>query len=346
MSRRFPEQYSTRLRTILKAISIGEPNVVGSAVDPRLMYSADVDCIQELPVTTGNVRKFQRMVQRADKVGTITDLKIGEFPEWNLLSKVKIGKRGVRKYNQGKELAHLKGLYDSKIIGHDEFMLGTDLLKPKLSLEEFFVAQKALRFGVFRWSKAEVLQGEKVLSDGSQLRLMDAFKSPGITKLDLVAWDGLKYIEVSNILLWRKRKGDYYAKMGPSIQDNILQFLLEGNYMKVAKRMFALAKGKGQVRVLDRLLPILNSQLGKLYIVLSDLKLLEEFPNATTTARRRKQLDLMRNAVAKLYYPEFEGAVPSTKLIPVLEDVLQREVRDALKEADLLPIPSTYLPAE
>lgn len=346
MNRMFPEQYSARLRTLLKAVSIGEPNIVGSAVDPRLMYSADVDCIQELPVSAGNVRKFQRMVVRADKVGTITDLKIGEFPEWNLLTKVRVGKRGVRNYKQGKELAHLKELYDASVVSHDEFMFGMKLLKPKLTLEEFFVAQKALRFGVFRWNKKEVLQGEKVLRDGTRLSLADAFKSKGITKIDLVAWDGLKYIELSNILLWRKRKGDYYAKMGPSIQDNILQFQLEGNYMKVAKRMFALAKSKGRVQIVQSLLSILNSQLGKLYVVLSDLKLLEEFPEATTTARRRKQLDLMRNAVAKLYYPELERATPSLKLIPLLEEVLQREVKSALEDVGLLPIPSTYLPAE
>lgn len=346
MSRQFPEQYSARLRTILKAISIDKPNVVGSAVDPRLMYSADVDCIQELPVTASNVRKFQRMVQRADKVGTITDLKIGEFPEWNLLTKVRVGKRGLRNYKQGQELAHLKQLYDSSVVTHDEFMLGVKLLKPKLSLGEFFLAQKQLRFGVFRWSKSEVVQGEKVMRDGNRLSLQEAFKTKGITKIDCVAWDGLKYIEVSNILLWQKRKGSFYAVMGPSIQDNILQFEKEGNYMKIAKRMFALAKGNGRSKVVESLLSILNSQLGKLYIVLSDLKLLEEFPEATTTLRRRKQLDLMRNAVAKLYYPEFDGATPSLNLIPLLEEVLQREVKTALHDAGLLPIPSTYLPSE
>lgn len=59
MEREFPDQYSKPLTKVLKAISFGTPNVVGSSADHRIMYAADYDLIESVILRRGSARKFQ-----------------------------------------------------------------------------------------------------------------------------------------------------------------------------------------------------------------------------------------------------------------------------------------------
>jgi hypothetical protein len=79
-------------------------------------------------------------------------------------------------------------------------------------------------------------------------------------------------------------------------------------------------------------------------LVTVDLEVLEDFPQAITQSRKREELDLMRDRFAKLYFPQFNKATPSLKLLPELEETLQSEVEKVMKEARLLPVPRDYLP--
>jgi len=79
------------------------------------------------------------------------------------------------------------------------------------SCRELVEARKELRFGVLRWTPREVKAGVKKYR-GRMFRLEEALKSPGITKLDLVAWVKDKYVEVSNIVLWT-HGGEPYADL-------------------------------------------------------------------------------------------------------------------------------------
>lgn len=345
MDRQFPEQYSKQLVKVLEAISIGTPNLVGSSVDHQILYSADFDLIEEVILNRASSRTFINKIKKLNKIGTVVDLKIGEISEWNLLQKPYIHKNKVHKYDQGDELKHLSKLWSDEIITHEEFMEAQKLLADHLTPHEFLIAKKQLRFGILRWTSKEVYEGYKTLRNDSIIYLDDAFKTKGITKIDLVAWVNSKYIEVSNIILWTNSKGKFYPSLKnlkKGLAEDIILYEAEGNYLKLAKRMLSLAKASNDITNIQKLTEILNSPIGKLYVVLADLVILQDFPDAITPARKRIELDLLRDQFAKLFYPELNNAIPNLKLIPKLNEVLQRETYKVLKLKNLLPIPADY----
>ena len=330
--RLYPEQYSPEVRRVLKAMSLTTVSVLGSADDPTIMYSGDYDMLEVAPV---NVRGFQALVARASKCGTITDVKVGEVPEWNLVASP---------YSQTAELKRLGELWQKGIVTDTEVKNAKKVLKPHLGLREVLLAREELRFGVLRWTPAEVREG--VLSyRGHTFHLDESMRTTGITKVDLVAWANEKYIEVSNILLWTAGGKTFVPEedLAQSLGEDILTYEVEGAYMKVAKRMYSIAKAKNSEDA-ELLRDILNSHLGALYTVVSDLELLRDFPDATTKARRKKELEVMRDRMAKLYYPEFQDATAPSKLLPELKEVLERETREALRKAKLLPLSAPYKP--
>ena len=341
--REFPTQYSKPLVRVLKAISF-TPNVVGSSADQRILYSADYDLVETVILRRNSVKKFQTKIHNLQKVGKIVDIKCGEISQWNLLKKAYVQDSKVHKYDQKAELQHLSALWQNEIITHDEFMTASTLLKPHLNPIELLEAKKELRFGLLRWTVEEVMQGYKELRDEEIFYLDEAFKSKGITKVDLIVWITDKYVEVSNIILWSNRSGSPYAyipALTKGLKEDILQYEAEMNYVKVAKRMYSLAKQFKDTSIVEALTNILNSPIGKLYMVVADMEVLEEFPKAITQARKRKELDSLKDQFAKLYFPELHSATPATKL-SYLKEILQDETEKALKNAKLLPIPRDY----
>ena len=72
------------------------------------------------------------------------------------------------------------------------------------------------------------------------------------------------------------------------------------------------------------------------------MEILEEFPQAIIQSRKRKELDLLKDDFAKLYFPDLIHATPNTKLT-YLREVLQENMKKSLKNANLLPIPRDYI---
>lgn len=331
--RLFPQQFSAPVRKLLDQVSFGPPDVMGSAGEHRAMYAADYDLLEFMTFRgKATVKAFQTKVAKLASTYCVTDVKCGEVSEWNLLQ----GKG----YDQAKELAHLRRLWQEKVITDAEHKLGKRLLKPTLSVAEKVAARKQLRFGILRWTPAEVKAGVKQTRLDKPIRLEDAMTSKGITKVDILAWVKDTYAEVSNIILWTSRSGKPYAhipEVVQSLKEDIAYYLSEGNYFKAAKRMLSIAKNRKEVAQQEKLLAILNSPLGHISTVVSDLKVLKEFPQCVTAEKKRQELDSLRDAMAKLYYPEFFKAKSPAKLLPALEETLQREAKKALEEAGFLP---------
>jgi len=286
---------------------------------------------------SSSLRDFQALVREAQKVGTITDIKCGEVREWNLLTSAD--------YDQQEELKHLGTLWQAGYLENEELAMAKKMLKPSLTIPELVRARKELRFGILRWTPAEVQAGHKRFRN-KVFYLEDAFKSTGITKIDVVAWIKDKYVEVSNIILWT-HDGSRYAKLRrlkDAVSEDIILFQEEKNWVKVAKRMLTIAKEEGYLTDVQKLQSILNSPLGAVYTVVSDLEVLDEFPEAVTPAKKREELDLMRDRMAKLYFPEFDGASDPKKLLPRLREVLQDEMEKELRKEHLLPVRKDYLP--
>lgn len=335
--RLFPQQFSAPLRKLLTEVSFTTPDVMGSSGDHKILYAADYDLLEFVPLHgKATVKAFQKKVASLASKVCVTDIKCGEVSEWNLLQS--------KTYDQAAELAHLRRLWQEKVITDAEKKLGESLLKATLSTADRVAARKKLRFGVLRWSPAEVKAGVKMSRLDKPIHLEDAMKSKGITKVDVLAWVKDKYVEVSNIILWTSRAGKPYAhipELLTALREDIAYYVHDGNYFKAAKRMFSIAKNRKEVAQQEKLLAILNSPLGAISTVVSDLKVLKEFPTCVAD-KKREELDALRDRMAKLYYPEFATAKAPTKLLPALEVKLQEEARKKLEEAGFLPLSGLY----
>jgi len=343
-TRIFPKQYSLELQKVLKAISIGTPNVVGSSANDSILYSADYDLLERVIYNKNSVKLFQQKIKTLSKIGKIVDIKCGEITEWNLLKKPFIKNGLVKDYSQTKELEQLNNLWSKQIISDSEYKLGKSLLKKHITAFEYLKAKKELRFGILRWSLKEIEDGTKIFRE-RVIYLEDAMKSKGITKIDVIAWVNIKYVEVSNIILWIKSSNITYAYIPSAkkaLSEDILYYESEGNYMKVGKRILSLANHFQDTEIINSLTNILNSPIGKLYISTVDLEVLNDFPDAIRPIKKRKELDLLRNDFAKLFYPELKGIVPNTSLLPKMYKILQEKMKNTLKEHKLLPIPQKY----
>lgn len=333
--RPFPAQFSAPVRKILKAVSIGIPTVVGSAEDHKVMYLADYDLMEEVELKPSSVASFQALVRRTQKIATITDIKCGEVLHWNLLK---------GEYDREAELKHLGELWQEGIITESEVKEAKTLLTEHLTIPEKLRARKELRFGVLRWTPAEIYEGRKTFRK-HVFYLEDCFKSTGITKVDVVAWMRDKYMEVSNIILWHDGK-KRFAKTKPlkdALAEDIVMYEDDGNYVKVAKRMLSLAKDRHHITDEQKLRQVLNSPLGAVYTVVSDLELLDEFPDAVRH-HKREELDSMRDRMAKVFFPEFDHVDNPKELLPRLREALQEEMKKQLELQHLLPLGEDYRP--
>jgi len=80
------------LRKVLKAVSIGTPHVDGQFRRPtRSCIQETMTCAEMVPLRRNAVASVSsHVVKRAGKVGTITDIKVGEVPEWQMLRGAKV----------------------------------------------------------------------------------------------------------------------------------------------------------------------------------------------------------------------------------------------------------------
>lgn len=330
VAQRLPEQFSTPLKRLLQSISF-EVNVVGSSADSRLMYAGDYDLMESVPYSASAVRAFRRKC--LTRVGKIVDIKCGEVPEWNLLQEPK--------YDYEAAKASLTKLWQDGVVTEAEYKHARGLLKPHLTPVEVIEVRKELRFGVLRWTPAQVKAGH-ITYRGRVFYIDEACKT-GMTKIDMVAWLKDKYIEISNIITWT-HKGKPIVKpvsFEEGMLSDIAIYLKAENYVKVAKRMLSYAKAN-KLAEEQTLVDLLNTPLGAIYVVVADLQLLEEFPKAVQP-KKRQELDWMRDRMAKLYFPAFDDATNPAKLLPHLETLLQERMRQGLEERGLLPLPKDYI---
>jgi len=323
------------LNRVAKAIGFS-PTLVGSAGDYSQLFYGDYDFYEQVPFKASTLRAFVKKITSLHTFGKITDIKCGEVPEWNVVK----GKT----YSRTKCLEVLSKLWNTKIITDEEYRHAQTLLKPSLTKFEFLKVKKELRFGILRWTASDI--GRGLLNYRKHTFYLDeACKSKGITKIDLIAWMGDKYTEVTNNIVWMRGTKPYASlqNLEEALSEHILVYASEGNWVKVGKRMISLAKKYGDYEVLQKLYSIFNSPIGQLYTVVSDLEVLREYKDFTIPVRRRKELDALKLKFAHLYFPELRRTSPSVSILPKLTEVLQDEMHKALTEKKLLPIPKDYI---
>lgn len=302
----YPENYPSDAMAILDAMSFSggkEVKVLGSMSLRSQQYAGDYDAFEVVKrngsdekVLDELVSEFQTIIKnlRGMKNVFIGDIKAGSIEEWRVIGKdagLVDGK--IVGYNPTQSKAKIDELYKAKVITEGEKRSADELLKDKGTPADFLLARKKLKFHIVRWSVPEILAGSKI-ERGRRFTLQEAFSSPTITKLDTIGLvQNNKYTDFSIIYEFHNGKkilNPSFEDIGKSLSEDIIAYKAENNPFKVLKREYALAKFRGDEKTLKSLTPVLNSDLGRLYSLLSDvgtlIQLLEE--------KQKVPLDIVR----------------------------------------------------
>lgn len=321
----YPENYPSDAMAILDAMSFSggkDVKVLGSMSLRSQQYAGDYDAF-EIVKRTGKVDKvlddlaseFQSLIKNLRGMPNvfIGDIKAGSIEEWRVIpldAGLINGK--IEGYNSVSSKKKVDELYRAKVITEGEKRSADELLKDKISPEDFLIARKKIKFHIVRWSVPEVLSGSKVVR-GRRFTLQEAFSSPVISKLDTIGLvQNNKYTDFSIIYEFHcdgKVLNPSFEDIGRSLSEDIVFYKAENNPFKVLKREFALAKFRGDDKTIKGLTPVLNSDLGRLYALLSDvgtlIQLLED-KQKVPLDKVRYEIDQFKARMANVYsLPDF-----------------------------------------
>jgi hypothetical protein len=315
----YPDDYPSDAIEILNAMSIDD-NVmlVGSMSLRSQQYAGDYDAY-EVVNKKGNIKsilvqlrtKFQDNIKklRSMKNVFIGDVKAGSIEAWRVIPRtVYIENDKLHGYNATAFRKTVDELLRTKIITTKEAKEAHALLKDQPTINEYLMAKEQLKFHIIRWTVPEILANHKILRGGASMSLEQAFHSPGLTKLDVIGLvGGNRFTDFSMIYTFKangKTLNPEPIQIKNSLEESVLAFKAEGNYFKVLKRLFALAKLLKDDKTLIELTPILNSDLGRLYHIVSDIgtliTLLETYPNAPIDIIRH-EIDQFIQRLSNIY---------------------------------------------
>lgn len=315
----FPGNYNDSVLDVIQRMSLTDlkgVKIMGSAAIRSQQYAGDYDCQNKVTISSFDTcaKDIQDVIKRIREDCYITDFKIGEVPEWDVVKGTL--REGKLDFKLLESLSVLDKLKADKIISEAEYKGAERMLRNVDSDLTFIEAKKGIRFHVLRWKPLEILEGEKT-ARGYRITLEDALASGGMVKLDLIASIQTQFTEFSMIynLFYKKREITPHMTRA-EIQEALKQDIIYYNHrspFKALKRSFSLAKMLNKTKDLEEMLPILNSDLGRLYQIVGDLAslrmLLEQGtynnvkPPSTIplTTQVKDNLDEMRARMGSIY---------------------------------------------
>jgi hypothetical protein len=310
----FPENYSRSVLGVLESLSMTDlatMQVVGSSSIRSQQYSADYDAVEKVNIKGPKevVEGLQSIIKRLRVLPDcfIGDIKCGEVPEWDVFSPnahVNMDDEKIVDFNIKSSQTVIDRLAHSKVISPQEARGANKALEKATTPMGFLEAKKDIRYHILRWKPFQILDGRQMYR-GHEFSLEDAVMSGGLIKVDVVANIDNRFTEFS--VIYNLYKDGHLITKKPmniinSLKEDVLYYS-HTNPFKGAKRMFALAKATKNEKKIRHLVPILNSDLGRLYQIIGDLEVLHgllERPEKPLT-EIRYQLDEMRARMGNLY---------------------------------------------
>jgi hypothetical protein len=336
----YPENYPSDAVKILDAMSFGKGLVLLGSMSLRSQqYAGDYDGYERVKMK-GSVesvlsrlrQRFQQMIRNLQSMRNvwIGDIKAGVVEDWRVLSRdahIINGKLVGYDYKHSKSVLH--HLLAKRIISSEEAQDAGYMLRPSLSPEDFLKARDSIKFHIVRWTPAEVLANKKTLRGGSTMTLEQAFHTPGIAKMDTISLvQNNRFTDFSVIYefsaggtILNPEKIDIET----SLKEAVIAYKAKGNYFKLLKRVFALAKYQNDTKTIDVLAPVFNSDLGRLYHVVGDigtlLSLLQDHTGVPIETVRY-EIDQFVNRLSNVY--SLEGYLKN-------EDIILRDIHAILR---------------
>jgi hypothetical protein len=352
------ESYPEDVMDVLEAMSFGPGLIlVGSASLRSQQYAGDYDAYEvvemkestDAQAATKLRKEFQAIVGHLRKMKDvyIGDIKSGIVPEWRILPEdVRIEKGKVKNYNYESAIAKINTLLEEKIITPSEATDAKAVLHRRPTVTKFLEAKEILKFHIIRWTPQEIAKNKKVLRDGSIYTLEEAFQSPAITKLDVVALvQNNRFTDFSVIYEFRNKgrvMNPAVTDVRESLQEDVDAYTAIGNYMKAIKRKYALAKYENNKKEIERLTDILNSDLGRLYQIVSDIGTLEEVLDRADLKTIKYEVDSFKARLANVYnsptYLRKESDIISSinKVIKMPRNKMREPLKDLRERLDAI----------
>jgi len=318
--KKYPADYSDEVLRVIRAMSLtGGKSVklVGSYTLRNQVYAGDVDALEFVRIKSVKeaVNRLQTAAEEVVKIPLtyISDFKCGSIEEWRVVPTSAIIEEGkVNGYERDPILDKVKHLHDTKIIDTEQFAIAKRMLKPTVNAVEFLALQKELRYNVIRWSYKEIMAGHKVLQDGRKYTLEEGIQSPTITKMDVVSWISGNHFTDFEMIYELSLRGNVINKglrdLDLAIKESILLMRKEGNYFKMAKRMYALARYYKYKHDLGPLNDLFIGDLGRLYGIFGDaasLKFLIENADTLPVEKIEMEIDQFISRLSNVVIPTY-----------------------------------------
>ena len=322
----YPANYPADALAIIEAMSFSKGksvHIMGSMAMRSQQYAGDYDLFEEVQTKGAEHQALRDLADRfKDIVKTLLgaknvyvgDIKSGAIAEWEILNtNAGIVDGKIVNFNAVESNHRIDELEKAKIISGGEAKYARSLIKESMTPEDLIEAKKELKFHIVRWSPQEVINGSKVLRDKKRYTLEEAFSSHSLTKLDVIGFiENNRFTDFSMIYeFFNKGKAlnDFPLNVAQSLKEDVIYYKAHGNHFKVLKRMLAIAKLNKDSDAVNKLIPILNSDLGRLYLIISDVgTLIELLENERKVPMPlvRFQLDQMKARMGNIYnLPDF-----------------------------------------
>jgi hypothetical protein len=372
MSRKsYPFNYPEDVKRVIDAMIIpgGRLEVAGSVAMRTQNYWGDIDALEKIDMKSPAkvASDIQDVIKRLQKIPNtyLADAKIGSLEEYRILD------RNTR-INHGKLLNYdpekaKKVVATIPFITEEERATYNALLIPKPTIAQYFEMKDLFKDHIVRWTAKDILAGRVELANGKSMTLEEAVMCPSMIKIDAISWlSGDRYVEFSMIYeLFKNGKAiNERLPVEHNIRENIIEYFLKGEYVKVLKRIFSLANIHGRTKTIDLLTPILNSNLGIIYQVVSDATtLLDMLERHIWSKDMVFEIDQFKKRLSNIYqskhYLASEGVlfnlidkaqdratmIPALKkLIDRLSKIMNADTKQAMATAGLFPLPKGVLP--
>lgn len=383
--KRFPNDYPKTVVNVINSMSMDRGKglqILGSNSIKALKYSQDYDLYQKCDregiftaeAITYFVAEFKAIIRELMKKKNvyIGDIKSGNVPEWEVIPVASgVKDQQVYGYQYLKASEKLDELFSKQVITKEEYDDARSYLKPNPTPEQFLEMKDNIKYNVVRWKPKDIMNGY-VIYRGKRYNLENGFNSKSITKMDVVALVDGAYCDFSCIYEFRnngRRLNGLKIDNVNSLKCDLIFFINEGKYFKVAKRMFSLASQLKNVNLLNQLEGILNDHdMGSLYVVMGHITTLlwmlenessipikrmeHEFSEFKTTI---KDIDELKSKLKERRCIEIINKLHSEKnrtkmesLLGELVDIISRAVNGqaekSLKKINMLPLPTTLKP--
>ncbi len=393
------ESYSDDLIYIINIISGNkkDSSVFGSASYPQIRYPSDVDiiethtgCCDYYKFIDNTVKLIQKVVKnvRKEKYIFFSEFKVGiddayffpilflyeenvDMAEYNILKKI---------INEALKIKLFNNTEVEEIYTLMKQCLSKDTKVKYNSIENLFDLFRSKY--ILRWSVDEILAGVKKLPANRIISLHEALITYATkVKIDTFAPINAKYIEATNIfdIKIKNKNKEYQISIArdeaiESLQIDICKMLYVDKFynpFKAIKRMFSLAKQYKDVNMLNKLIPLLNSDAAILYQIKSEidviilmLERLKQIPKISIDLLKN-QIDNFKMRLAYIYKIDYDSnkvynlinkilknfkLVNKKKLIEMFneiinifnEEIIEYTAEYILKNG-LTPIPKNYL---